>query len=379
MTVVRDRLEDFLVGIELFPYADPIMDFDVFRFDEDPNNYVLGHIRTHRQIWVPWDYQPGELRATIPLLPGEERTYKITENRKLSRIRKEAESAVSKNSFENSVIVRSSQEVQTRASEKSNFSNSTNLGGKLGVLNINNTTEFGGEILNRQDAVNKTMRESTRKAAGEYRRERSLEVTTEEVDTIEISSSQLIKNPNLEITVTYLFYELEQRFFVSETVDEPTPVILIPMPVPAPHEIDNAWVLRHGWILRRVLLDDQLLDALDFLVDDYAGAEIRARLAKQHWEDQRDLVRDLGENVSGLLKSRERMRKKLNKLATTLVPSWRHSRRIRVRPCWNPRPRRRQGHADGGDLAPTRMALGRDHHSPGRGGPCKGCLGSSGG
>src|SRR5439155_2484562 len=102
-------------------------------------------------------------------------------------------------------------------------------------------------------------------AAEEYRLERALEIDTSRSSETEESSSGEIANPNNEITVTYLFYELQRKYKISEFIYRARPVILVAQDVPAPHDIDEAWLLQYQWILSRVLLDDSFRPALDYL------------------------------------------------------------------------------------------------------------------
>ena len=102
------------------------------------------------------------------------------------------------------------------------------------------------------------------------------EVTTEESREDETTSYREIRNPNDELTVTYLFYELQRRYLVDETLYKVTPVILVANDVPAPHEVDESWLLRHDWIIKRAILDDCFLPALEYLSANYTGAEITA-------------------------------------------------------------------------------------------------------
>ena len=67
-------------------------------------------------------------------------------------------------------------------------------------------------------------RESVRKAIQEYRNERTIELSTENVAATEAIDTGRISNPNNELTVTYLFYELQRRVEISEQLHCVTPV-----------------------------------------------------------------------------------------------------------------------------------------------------------
>ena len=53
-----------------------------------------------------------------------------------------------------------------------------------------------------------------------------------------------IQNPNDELTVTYLFYELQRTYRISEKIHQLMPVVLVANEVPAPDEIDDAWLMQ---------------------------------------------------------------------------------------------------------------------------------------
>src|SRR5262249_10180749 len=121
--------------------------------------------------------------------------------------------------------------------------------------------------------------EAVLKAAQEFKDERKLEVETKTTSEEETTDSVELTNPNDELTVTYLFYELQRRYRVSEHIHRLTPVVLVAMEVPNPNreEIDKV-LLAHSWIINRVLLDDRYRPALDYLCTRVVGDE----MALQH-------------------------------------------------------------------------------------------------
>src|SRR4029077_5839110 len=120
------------------------------------------------------------------------------------------------------------------------------------------------------------------------------EVTSTEDET---TSSREIRNPTDELTVTYLFYELQPRYLVTETLHRAMPVVLVANDVPAPHEVDEAWLLRHDWILKRVILDDSLLPALASLRSGFAGQESALVILEMQVQHQKNVVDQLSHQV----------------------------------------------------------------------------------
>jgi hypothetical protein len=130
--------------------------------------------------------------------------------------------------------------------------------------------------------------------------------TSEAVDTESDMSGEL-QNPNDEISVTYLFYELQRRFRVSEQIHRLTPVVLVAQEVPEPHEIDEDWLVAHDWILKRVCLDDSFIPALEYLSTRVIGDEVaREELRKNVAEHRRILEEIKGEVVTVSYKANQR-------------------------------------------------------------------------
>jgi hypothetical protein len=145
--------------------------------------------------------------------------------------------------------------------------------------------------------VKKSFHEAVRKASQEYRQERETELSTEETAEFEEEVSGEITNPNDELAVTFLFYELQRRFRTSEHLYGVTAVVLVAQEVPAPHEIDEDWILTYDWILRRVILDDSFLPAIDYICKRVVGDEVALNELRKNVEQQRRLVAELKEEL----------------------------------------------------------------------------------
>ena len=304
------------------------------------NAYNFGILTTHRQKWVPGEYQTGNLVSTITLAPGEKRQYVKKETLKRTRNRKEAEKNASTLNDERVYSNKATEDIANKASTNTNFAQSVSgsTSGQLGVFSINaqSSTEFGRDQAAESERSKQSIRESTRKAAQEYRNERSLEITTEAISEQESSFTSEISNPNNEITVTYLFYELERQYKVTEHLHKVSPVILVAQNVPAPHEIDEDWILTHEWILRRVILDRSFLSSLDFIAEGLISDEVSLEVLRENYETQKVLVEDLSTTVSSLNQLQESLRNTLiqtsarEKLAETYAKRAKKSRRRRI-------------------------------------------------
>lgn len=266
------------------PYA-----FDVFA----PNSFNYGLLLTYRQEWTPGEYQAGDLRATIPLAPGEVRRYSKKTSVKMTRAQKEVEKSVASSSLSSDDTQRAEADIMQKTDTGTNYKMTADGSFNIGIGDIKSTSEFAANQATESVSNKKDFRESTVKAAQEYRLERSLEVDTTSSEETDTTESGEISNPNKEITVTYLFYELQRRYKLSESLYRVRPVILIAQDVPAPHEVDEAWLIENQWIIARVLLDESLRPALEYLNSGLAGDEASIAILRAQWENLRAITNTL--------------------------------------------------------------------------------------
>ncbi|MER5200810.1 hypothetical protein [Streptomyces sp. NPDC002884] len=270
------------------PYA-----FDVFARD----SVNFGFIATYRQTWTPQNYQVGDLVSTVPLAPKEIRRYTTRRVAKKSRAVKELEDNLTSRRTDAADTSRVSSEIVDRAHEKSNFNLTAReaLGGE--GFTVESTQSAGGEQGKQSERVKREFRESVLKSAQEYKEQHRIEVETSDSSEQEETAFHEIQNPNDELTVTYLFYELQRTYRISERLHGLTPVVLVANEVPAPHEIDDAWLVQHDWILRRVVLDDSFRPALSYLTESFVGAEAKIRILEDTAVAQKKLVETLRQQL----------------------------------------------------------------------------------
>jgi hypothetical protein len=290
------KLIDELGNAMSEPYA-----FDVFA----PNSFNYGLLLTYRQEWTPGEYQAGDLRATIPLAPGEVRRYSKKTTVKRTRARKEAEKSVASSSLSSSDTQRAEADIMQKTDTATNYKMTADGSFSIaGIGDIKSTSEFGANQSNESVSNKKDFRESTVKAAQEYRLERSLDVDTTSSTETETTESGEISNKNNEITVAYLFYELQRRYQISESLYRVRPVILIAQDVPAPHEVDEAWLIENQWIIARVLLDESLRPSLEYLNSGLAGDEASIAILRAQWENLRDITNTLESQLNNQINIR---------------------------------------------------------------------------
>ena len=290
---LNQLLDDLEKRVKQEPYA-----FTVFAADCTGRSINFGLLVSYRQKWEPLNYQVGKLVKTIPLAPKEVRKYTTKVAVKKSRAQKEIENSLRSHKDDSSDTSRAESEIVRNAQNKTNFSMSEQGGIKAKVIDVSAKADFSTEASKSSTEVKKDFREGVLKAAEEYKTEHSLEVNTSDSTDSENEESGEISNPNDEIPVTYLFYELQRRFRVSEEIHRLTPVVLVAQRVPTPDEIDEDWLVSNDWILRRVMLDDSFLPALGYLSTGLVGDEACLNELQQTMQQQRDTVLYLREEIT---------------------------------------------------------------------------------
>jgi len=238
--------------------------FTTFAANRQQRSVNFGCLVTYRQCWCPVVYQAGRIAKTLTLAPKEVQKYTKTIRRKMRRAEKEVKHNLSIRKDEMSQTSRLEQEIVSKAQTKTHFEMSAEHS-TPGGTGPTSKMSFGREASQNSDQAKKSFRESVIKAAQEFKDEYTLEVTTEESDEYESVEVGELSNPNDELAVTFIFYELQRRYRVSERLHRLTPIVFVAREMPAPHEINESWIIAHDWILRRVLLDDSFVPALDYL------------------------------------------------------------------------------------------------------------------
>jgi hypothetical protein len=293
VTHLDDILEEIISNLLEETYS-----FKVFA----PNSYNFGIIVTYRQEWKPISYQVGELVSTIPLAPKEIRKFSKRTLVKKKRSVKEIEESVRALKEESSNTARADAEIVKEATMKSNFNYGAQGGVSVGVANFGSSASLAIEKGNRSQQTKKDFRESVVKSAQEYKQNRKQEISTEVSEEVEETYSGEISNPNDELPVTYMFYELQRRYEITEKIHKITPVILVANAVPAPHQINYDWLMRYDWILRRAILDDSFLPAFDYLLT-REGDEKALEPLKESMDRQASVVEELTQQIE--IKKRE--------------------------------------------------------------------------
>jgi hypothetical protein len=287
------ELLDELEGLLQEPYK-----FEVFA----PGSVNYGLDVMYRQRWEKLAYQVGELVKTITLTPKESRKLSTKRVHRKERVVREMENSLSVRKQESSQQARDEAEIVRKAQAKTTFSLTADGSYNIGIAKGDSKASFTKDAGEDSSDTKKALRESVLKAAQEFKDEHKLEVETKEAEELETTESVEITNPNDELTVSYLFYELQRRFRVSEHLHRITPVVLVGMEVPNPSRgAINRVLLTHSWIINRVLLDDRYRPALTYLTTTIVGDELALRERADTVARLRAIVANLERNHTALV------------------------------------------------------------------------------
>ena len=233
---------------------------------------------TYRQEWSPVRYQVGRLVDTIPLTPGERREFRVMSfSQGFMRIARPspprpgsrcARSSVATKRLESEAIEAATMAINNQLSSNGSFQHRRWFYRWFVAIHRRTSRPESRMTL-------KNFAEMARKAVDSLKEQ--VEVTIEDTTDLatESTEARTVLNPNNEITVTYLLYELERRYRVATQLQRVRPVILVALPVPSPDEITPAWILEYSWAIREALLDETLRLVLDGLEEAQSGAAIQ--------------------------------------------------------------------------------------------------------
>lgn len=258
-----------------------------------PNSVNYGVMYTFRQKWEPRNYQVGKLISSLPLAPKEVRKYSTKRVTTKSKNEKYLEDREFKGKTDSSSTSRAESEIIKRAQQNTSFGLNAGVSGDIGPISMHADTNMNTSSEKFSQDTKKNFREAVLNASEEYRKQNKSEIEFGFKDEYTSETSGEISNPNDEITVTYLFYELQRQYDISEFLHKITPVVLVANEVPMPNEIDVDWLLANAWILKRIILDESFLPALQNLKDSPIGDTMALENLKRSMITQGDVVNSL--------------------------------------------------------------------------------------
>jgi len=263
--------------------------FTVYAADDTGTAINFGLVTSYRQGWETLRHSNRRLVKTVTLAPREERTYSRSVTTTTKRRTETKEKFRSVTREEEQSTQRAVRDIVATAEHRTGFEASGSYGPVSGSVN--------GEDSRSSSDTRQSFREAVRKATSEYETDRSLDVSFEATEQVTSQDTGKLVNPNDELAVTFLFYQLQRRYRVSERLHRVTPVILVAQPVPRPNQINITWILQHDWILRRVLLDPSFALALDLVTGSLVGEEATVGMLRSNLETQRQVVAALKDSL----------------------------------------------------------------------------------
>lgn len=281
-----------------------------------PNSINYGVMYTFRQKWEPANYQVGKLISSLPLAPKEVRKYSTRRVITKSKNEKYLDDREFKGKTDANSTSRAESEIIKRAQQNTSFGLNSTISVDLPVIDASITNTLNNTSEKFSQDTKKNFREAVLNASEEYRKQNKSEIEFGFKDDYTTETSGEISNPNDEITVTYLFYELQRQYDISEFLHKITPVVLVANEVPTPAEIDVDWLLAHAWILKRIILDESFLPALQNLMDSPIGDTMAIDNLKRIMEKQEDLVDSIQQQVELKNSVLSQLNARLERIAT---------------------------------------------------------------
>lgn len=300
------------VGIDINPVVHPgnainedAGEYPFTVFAADTVNFGL--LITYEQCFKPVNYQVGRLVSTRTLGPKETYSFTTRQVVKTSYNRKQIRSNQQMKRDETEDTYRDEAEIVNRAQAKTNFALSTSGSYDLGPLGEGSaTTSMGRDAETSSQEAKRAQRSAVRKSAQQVTSETRIELEQASIFETETVEKREIQNPNDELALTCIFYELQRRFQVYEQLRCVMPVILVAQYVPRPEEINEEWILRHDWIIRRFLPDDSFEPALTYLSTRAAGDQVILADLLEHMTQIRATVRELRTEILSVRARAER-------------------------------------------------------------------------
>lgn len=269
--------------------------FDVFA----PNSINYGVVYTFRQKWEPAQYQVGRLVSSLPLAPKEVRRYSTKVVTTQSRNDKYLDDREFRGKSEQTSTSRAESEIIKRATNNTSFGVNSRASVDMEMFEAGVETNMTASSERFSQDTKSNFRESVLKAVEEYRKQNKTEVEFSSRTESTVESSGEISNPNDEITVTYLFYELQRQYDISEELHRVQPVVLVANEVPQPDAIDDDWIMANAWILRRVILDESFLATLSRITSSSIGQNLALTQLEKALKKQERLVTALTRQIEG--------------------------------------------------------------------------------
>ena len=272
-------------------------------------SYTYGLVVTMRQVWDPKAFQMGKVAATLPLAPGQKSKVTVKKVSTISATEERQRERDSSATDEQSMTSRSESEIARKTALKAAYQYRSQAGATVGVVNSSNAVAVGGDAARESATMKKALREAARKTASELRSKDAFKVSTKVEESTEHETVIECMNTNQEIPVTYVLFELERQYEVSEVLYSVTPVIMVARRIPSRPELDDDWIIANEAVLAEYLADQHpALQATLAEVIEGPNDEISVELLRAQVEVQRRVLDRLEDQLTTTLDRRQRAR-----------------------------------------------------------------------
>jgi hypothetical protein len=230
---------------------------DDYAFEPYSTNEILFGLRVvHRQDWRRLGYARGELVRSIPLGPRETQRVSVEIVTRRKTVRTSEQSTSFETTSESTNTSRDTTEVVDEATTKLGRKADASLGGGYpGVFNAELSAGTSEDLGSSSKQTKTALNELMEKTASRMRRDTKVTVSVESESTFKDTRSSEITNPNDELGITYLYYRLQLRYWVTTEIADLESVVFVPQQLPSWQAVDEGWVRDHADAIARTLLD----------------------------------------------------------------------------------------------------------------------------
>lgn len=228
----------------------------------------IGIAIVHRQRWTALGAQPGEVVRTIPLGPGQSEKVSTKVIRRGKTTTSSETTTEIETSSKTGTTSKDSSEVVREAASSENWNISASASYGIGGVGFGASLsgEYGGSSSKSSRDTSSSLSEAMSEAASKMRQQTKVVVATEREESFESSMESEVRNTNDEVPLTLMYHTLQNLYDVSTALQAVERVVFVPERLPAPYEIDAAWVRRYDWIIAAELIDESFRQTINGLI-----------------------------------------------------------------------------------------------------------------
>lgn len=212
----------------------------------------------YRQRWTALGAQPGEVVRTVPLGPGQSEKVATKVVRRDKATRTTETTTETESTTRSANTAKDSAEVVKEATSNKNWSVSASASYGVGGIGFGASAsgQLGGSSSKGSKATTANLSEIMKETASKLRQQTKVLVSTESETSFEQTYTSEVRNANDEVPLTLQYHMLQTMYEVYTYLHAVQKVVFVPERLPAPYQVDVAWIRRHDWIIANELLDE---------------------------------------------------------------------------------------------------------------------------